>query len=265
MSQHTLRLDALFKLYVNNSISTEEYKELWDLLEASTISSALSSELKELWIECANAPIAIPAKAWDDRLQFLVQQINESGSTDAPVKKIFKWYRMRWAAAIFLIILSSAAYYFLKPPKPSSSADASVANNTAAKEIMPGGNKAVLTLADGTSIVLESSSNGTIASQGNTKVIKLNNGELAYSSSGNDDKEVLYNTLSTPGGGQYQVTLPDGTIVWLNSASSLRYPTVFKGAERKVEITGEAYFEVSKKPGHPFKVKINLSSGDGGR
>ena len=86
---------------------------------------------------------------------------------------------------------------------------------------------------------------------------------MIYNSSNADQNTVSYNILSTPYGGQYQVTLPDGTIVWLNSASNLRYPTSFTGHERRVEITGEAYFEVAKNARQPFKVKINLSNGEG--
>ena len=79
-----------------------------------------------------------------------------------------------------------------------------------------------------------------------------------------ENDEAFYNTITTPRGGQYQVILPDGSSVWLNASSSLRFPTAFIGKERRVEITGEAYFEVAKNASQPFKVKINLSTGEGG-
>ena len=91
---------------------------------------------------------------------------------------------------------------------------------------------------------------------------KLDNGLLAYSVNGKqitENDEAFYNTISTPRGGQYQVTLADGTKVWLNAASSIRFPVVFTGTERKVEITGEAYFEVAKNKSMPFKVKAATS------
>jgi len=96
--------------------------------------------------------------------------------------------------------------------------------------------------------------NGTLARQGQVKVIKLSDGQLAYTG---QDQEVYYNTLSNPRGSRViTLTLPDGTKVWINAASSLRYPTVFTGGERKVEVNGEAYFEVFKNASQPFKVNI---------
>ena len=118
----------------------------------------------------------------------------------------------------------------------------------------PGDNKAVLTLADGSTVVLDDAQNGALALQGNTKVIKLN-GRLNYKAATQATKEVLFNTISTPRGGQYQVQLPDHSLVWLNAASSLLFPTAFTCHQRSVEITGEAYFEVTKNNNMPFSVK----------
>ncbi len=123
-------------------------------------------------------------------------------------------------------------------------------------DVAPGGNKAILTLADGSVIVLDSAQNGTLTNQGNTKVIKLDNGQLAYNSAGIKSTEVLFNTISTPRGGQYQVILPDGSKVWLNAASSLRFPAAFVDKERRVDVTGEAYFEIAKNAAMPFVVSV---------
>jgi transmembrane sensor len=122
--------------------------------------------------------------------------------------------------------------------------------------ITAGSNKAVLMLADGSSIILDSTSQGTLTKQGNVKVIKLNTATVAYNSSEANSKEMVYNTLSTPGGGQYQLILPDGSKVWLNASSSIHFPTVFKGKERSVTVTGEAYFEVAKNAAMPFKITV---------
>ena len=114
-------------------------------------------------------------------------------------------------------------------------------------------------LADGSTITLDDTQNGVLAQQGGTKVLKLSNGLLAYNSKTENKKQetVLYNTVSTPRGGQYTITLPDGSRAWINAASSLRFPTAFTGKDRKVEITGEAYFEVKKDASKPFIIRVN--------
>jgi ferric-dicitrate binding protein FerR (iron transport regulator) len=125
--------------------------------------------------------------------------------------------------------------------------------------IAPGGNKAILTLGNGQKVILDSAGNGTIAFQGNSRITKNDKGEIVYDATAqtNNFSEILFNTISTPNGGQYKVVLPDGTNVWLNAASSIRFPTKFVGKERAVAITGEVYFEVTKNASMPFKVKIN--------
>lgn len=123
--------------------------------------------------------------------------------------------------------------------------------------IVPGGNKAVLTLADGTHITLDSAANGAIARQGATQIVKLSNGELAYRESEHRAGAMQYNTINTPRGGQYHIQLPDGTNVWLNAASALKYPAAFTGSERRVELTGEAYFEVAANAAQPFFLQVN--------
>ena len=265
MSNNSHRVSALFQLYLNNSITQYQYQELLELLQVDTISDSLAIELKALWEQSGNDPIELHGGQWDQKMQLLQQRLSENEVATAPVVKLSSWYKVRWAAAaVFLLMLSYGVYKLLPSSKPVAVPDNILAKIDTLKDVLPGGNKAVLILADGTSIILDSASNGTIASQGSTKVIKLNTGQLVYNSTEGAAVSVSYNTLTTPLGGQYQVTLQDGTIVWLNSGSSLKYPTAFIGAERRVEITGEAYFEVAKNPHQPFKVKINCSSGEGG-
>jgi transmembrane sensor len=122
--------------------------------------------------------------------------------------------------------------------------------------IAPGKSGAVLTLADGSQLVLDSMGNGMVATQNGTQVL-LKGGELAYAPAGSVSGEIAYNTMTTPKGRQFQLTLPDGTRVWLNAASSLRFPTAFGGNERLVSVTGEAYFEVARNNKQPFKVNVN--------
>ncbi|SEN58243.1 protein of unknown function [Mucilaginibacter gossypiicola] len=137
-----------------------------------------------------------------------------------------------------------------------------ITNNT--NKITPGGNKAILTLANGSQIVLESAKKGVLANQQNIIVNKTADGKLVYDASqkqqDNAGLQSGYNTISTPNGGQYQVVLPDGTMVWLNAASSLKFPVAFTGKERNVELTGEGYFEVAKNKAMPFRVTVNHST-----
>jgi ferric-dicitrate binding protein FerR (iron transport regulator) len=131
-----------------------------------------------------------------------------------------------------------------KSPKSANEKNAPVAIN-----VQPGGNKATLTLSDGSVINLVNATNGTVAEEGGVQVIKLKEGELKYEyKTGKKHSEDIANAglnmLSTPRGGQYNLVLPDGSKVWLNAASSIKYPTQFAANERRVAITGEVYFEV---------------------
>jgi len=171
-----------------------------------------------------------------------------------------KWKLLAASAIIILVMLSAASYWiFSSNPSGHEIAKRSPAVVRTHSDIRPGGNRAVLTLADGSAIVLDSAENGTIGQQGNIKVQKLSNGLLAYDIKGKQttDSAAIFNTITTPRGGQYQIMLADGTKVWLNVASSIRFPVVFTGNERKVVITGEAYFEVAKNRSMPFKVEAN--------
>lgn len=158
-----------------------------------------------------------------------------------------------WAAAILLLLTGG---YMIFMNRPASSA------LVEHRDLAAGSNKAILTLASGQQISLGDSARGTLTMEGNMQVMQLDSGQLAYVDGGKagenagkaPENAAGYNTLATPRGGQYKVTLPDGTRVWLNSASRLRYPTAFTGAMRRVELSGEAYFEVAKNSRQPFTV-----------
>jgi ferric-dicitrate binding protein FerR (iron transport regulator) len=182
--------------------------------------------------------------------------------------KTISIYRKSWfqiaAAAVALLCISITIYTF-RNNRPVDEINQVVEIPEAIllqkplykNDIKPGGNKAILTLADGSKIVLDDAAEGALSRQGNTTIIKLDKGKLAYNTqtvSKIPVKTTLYNTLTTPRGGQYCVILPDGSTVWLNASTSLKYPTAFAGNERKVEIEGEAYFEIAKNEAMPFIV-----------
>ncbi|WP_205509662.1 FecR family protein [Longitalea arenae] len=172
------------------------------------------------------------------------------------------------AAAVTVAALFTAVGYFWFQGRSKPGTPAPVARTTI-NDVLPGGNKAILQLSDGKTIVLDNAQNGLLAQQGSSNIIKQNDGELIYDrGDGNsgkpfatDHSPLTYNTLATPAGGQFQLKLPDGTRVWLNAASSITYPTAFNGHERSVTITGEGYFEVAKDARRPFKVTIAKNNG----
>ena len=165
----------------------------------------------------------------------------------------FKTYLKLSIAASFLIICGIALSIY---KKPGANVDPKAALT---QTIVPGGNKAILTLADGSKIDLEDAKNGIIASE-QQSVIKKEDGLLVYEIE-NGAKIAgaaeLLNTIDIPKGGQYQLVLPDGTKVWLNSMSSLKYPSSFSGSERRIVLNGEAYFEVAKNKAMPFIVQTS--------
>ena len=162
----------------------------------------------------------------------------------APVASMHMLKKLSIAAAV-LILITAGLYWWLQP-SPRQPAPPITKTDAA-----PGSNKAVLTLSDGRQLVLHDMANGTLTSQDGVQISKRDSGRLVYTMAGAAGNTVAYNMLATPRGGQYQLVLPDGTKVWLNAGSSIRYPVAFNGAERKVEITGEAYFEVSPLPASP--------------
>lgn len=170
------------------------------------------------------------------------------------LKKINLWYRVA-AAAVILIFFSIGGYFFVDHKNQVQ------INTIVKKDILPGANKATLTLADGKKIILGDAITGQLANQAGVTVAKTPKGELVYTVRAVNKKALRpsqFNELETSRGEQYQVVLPDGSHVWLNAASSLKYPVAFGGKERVVELTGEAYFEVAHNRAMPFKVKTQV-------
>lgn len=245
---------ALYYIYIGNLLFKESEKEPLSAKEQQDLN---------LWrSDPTNQQETYDRKAVIKELRYL----NEKYSADDAVKHVFKvlqlkrttlqriagnsklWVRSLSAAAA-IILLFIGTWFIInrkevaKPPVAASYK----------KDISAGKDKATLTLADGTKITLDSAKNGEVALQGDARIVKRN-GQLAYNTNGSGASAV-FNIMQTPRGGQYQLLLPDGTKVWLNAASSIRYPTVFSDKERKVELNGEAYFDVAQNKSKPFIVK----------
>ena len=246
-------ISYLVKKIFDGTCSPDEKQELAIWIKQNP-DQALSEELEREWNVFESdikMPVAVSERILNNILPASTEiSLDETLEDDRSTRPL--WSKI---AAAAVLILSLGLYWWSeRDHSPVAQQSAPAVQVT---DLSPGGNKAVLTLGDGSSIVLDSAKNGSLASQGNTNVTKSKKGELVYSASPDTDKAAVFNTVTTPKGGQYHIVLPDGSKVWLNAASSLRFPTAFTGKERKVEITGEVYFEVAHNEKMPFIVKAS--------
>lgn len=252
------RIGHLLKLYIAGTCNYDEYQELLALLKVETGTTQLEELLLE---EVRNGGYhhAEQQVNWSLMLHTVLQQQQATGVT--PVKKMTLLKRMAVAAVVF-IALASVAWWWLQKGDDRHSNTPAV---TLTYDALPGRNGAVLTLHNGHTVLLDSARNGAIHLQPGLQVAKQDS-LISYSAAGAAVNEA--NTLTTPRGRKFQIVLSDGTRVWLNAASSIRYPAVFTGKERVVDVTGEVYFEVAPlrlRSGQkmPFIVNI-LSTRDAG-
>lgn len=244
------RLQFLLEQHAVNNASEQEQKELWDYIQTQG-DSRLFEEAGYSLLEKETGTVNLP-DAYTDILRNVVSIDRDTvPNLQAPAARIFRLRNRRWmvAAAAVLLLLAAGVFWYITGKQYTGPAP--VVQHTT--PITPGREGAILTLADGKQILLDTIRNGAIALQGGA-MAKVVEGSLIYETSSD---EVVYNTTSTPKGRQYQLTLPDGSMVWLNAFSSIRYPTVFVGKERRVTVTGEAYFEVAKDKNRPFFVDID--------
>ncbi len=255
MNDDLLRLAHLYEKYTNGNCTPEERTEFMTLVTGDTSIEELN-RLIETDVAGNKQEKIMDAPMANQLFDKILENAKKQEYNTRPGSRIFTLRRM--AAAASIIFLLGVGIYFLLLNRKESTTTANIAGvqSRFRNDVAPGGNKAVLTLADGTSIVLDTAANGMLTAQGSTKIVKLENGELAYNTTNAVAGQVLYNTIATPRGGQYQLVLADGSKVWLNAASSLRFPASFTGEERKVELTGEAYFEVAKNAKMPFRVTV---------
>jgi ferric-dicitrate binding protein FerR (iron transport regulator) len=239
----------LVQRYADNLLSAEEYEVFFHALRAGLLSPQL--------VAAMTGAGAIPAS--DPQTEALARetaeiQIHAATLPQTPVRRLPRWARIA-AAVVVIAFLAGGAWLWIS----RSAHRTTETGELAQKPIPPGGNKATLTLSNGQTILLDGAARGSLALQGNARVTKTDSNRLAYTASSNEVVAVN-NTLTTPRGGQYQLTLPDGTRVWLNAASAITYPTAFIGKQRAVTVSGEAYFDVVKDAARTFCVNIRATT-----
>lgn len=225
---------ALLLQIISGEISGEDKDRFYEMI--------LDEGRKEEWEQMKRAILkgeAVPVVLLSDRT------LPDTLLKKMPVRKL------NWAAAVVIFIGISIGIYFLIRHRTNSKANAKT-------EIAPDGSRATLTLGNGATMILDSEAVGALAQQGNTKISITDSGGLAYTADNidsNNKATIEENVLTTPRGGQYHIDFADGTKIWLNSASSITYPTAFTGNQRFVKVTGELYFEIVHNPNMPFVVK----------
>ncbi len=244
------RITLLVEKYFSHTCTENEINELMQWANVAS-EEELEAVLEHSWNSYEDR-IAMP----DEVSQRILTSIFENAETETTGETMPFWQmNYRIAASVAIVALVSLFAWFQYRTVGERTEQRLVQVKEFEKnDVAPGTNKAILTLDDGSEVVLDNSENGTLSKQGSTTIVKPSNGQLLYETAQASNAKPMYNTVKTPKGGQYQVVLSDGTKVWLNAASSLRFPLVFVGNERKVEMTGEVYFEVAKNPKKPFKV-----------
>jgi hypothetical protein len=256
------KLIELLGLFVDGGISREEFDLLFDYIRANQEDEELNIAIDTVFKNSKKFNLLNS----DDK-ELIFQSIIRNKHFDSEIQNEIEiiptfaprmWYQLGIAASILILITTGLFFY------SNRTADDKIAAKVVETKdsiITPGDDKAILTLSDGTKIILEDAKNGILANQAGVSIQKTSDGELLYSFSNSantvapETKEnIIYNKIETPVGGKYQVNLPDGSKVWLNSSSSLRFPALFNGNTREVELSGEAYFDVSKNKSKPFKV-----------
>ena len=239
MSNHRQRLSYLLERYTEKTATPAELQELAALLEKDWQQTEDGSD-----------PLNIN---WREMLEDILATASAGRDSTPGGRTRMQSFPNRFMkyAALFILIAGAGLWYLARNEKPAPVVHTDIPS---ANSIVPGRDGAILTLAGGKQIVLDSLGNGVIARQNGSQVI-LQNGQLLYNPAERTTTTVTYNTMSTPKGRQFNMMLPDGTRIWLNSASSVRYPTVFGGAQREITISGEAYLEVAKDKTRPFIVK----------
>lgn len=233
----------LLKRYANSELTEEEEREFFRLLGHPSSEEEIKAMLVSLIEDTEDFQ---PDEQRKSRIMAAVFGRQARGRVKDRVRVI---ERLGVAATIVFLLSAGVLLFWYRSGSEARQHTSALMEN----DLPPGGNKATLTLADGRQVELDTLSANEPLKQGASAVLN-HTGHLAYTAEASSE-DIAYNVLTTPRGGQYQLTLADGSKVWLNAASSIRFPTHFIGKERRVQITGEVYFEVAKNAAMPFKVE----------
>lgn len=258
MEKPDSRLAYLFYRFLENGFQPGERQEFFDLISreenVDELNLLIDQSIREGWID---------REMGRERADLLFDEIMHKASDKqaAPVVSIRRSNYFKWVAAAILVASLAGVYFFFRKDDRGLQVAEQKQADGPSEIISPAENKATLTLGNGSVIQLDTARNGTLALQSHVEVIKLDDGTILYRpESAPIEKDISFNTIKTPRGGQYQIVLPDGTKVWLNAASALKFPSRFSEKNREVALSGEAYFEVARNPGVPFVVTVGESA-----
>jgi ferric-dicitrate binding protein FerR (iron transport regulator) len=240
---------GLLSKHLKGNLTTEEKLQLHEWIGGDEQRRQLWEDINDADVQQAAIKLIAQYNA-NEALEHFLARHSPKGQP-ARLKRLHFLQRWRWVAAAAIILIGGTLYWI----QSQKQAPAGIVHRVPVNDIAPGKNGAILKLSDGSQIALDSLVNGIVATQNGTRIV-FDKGQLVYGPGRNENNEIVYNTITTPNGRQFQVTLPDGTQVWLNAASSIRYPTAFDGKHRNVDITGEVYFEVTQNAQIPFQVTV---------
>ncbi|MBV4360617.1 FecR family protein [Pinibacter aurantiacus] len=242
-----VRLQYLLEIYFKGTASNQETMELMRILEKEESNEELQSLLDSMWSRFAPTSEAWTEEKKEEQFDEVLQKI---GLYPIPVKRMKTWHKVAAAAVVGSIVATTAFFYTTH--RTTIQQPEIIAAKKTVNDIPPGKDRAFLTLQDGKKVDLDSLQKSNAGLYG---FQKKNDHEIAFNNA--SSHTITYNTLATPKGGKYKLMLPDGSMVWLNAASTLRFPTAFQGDTRDVTLTGEAYFEIAQNAKQPFHVKVN--------
>ncbi|SDD26394.1 FecR family protein [Niabella drilacis] len=249
MQQSSEHIISLWERYLSSRATRSEVDALFELVKDidEELNYQYVKEAEQRLQQNSEIPVVIPEWMIDS----ILKEAAPVSRAAAKIRYLRHWY---WAAAAVIIFLGIGLFYLDQQSRESAP---SVAIRTPDAILAPVINRAMITLADGSKVYLDSAGNGQLAQQGNVKLIKLANGQIAYQAAdGQILKKLQYNTLTNPKGSRViDMMLSDGSHVWLNAGSSITYPVAFEGDERNVKLEGEGYFEVAKDPSKKFIVQ----------